>query len=86
VAVTSNLRHHTGVLPWLVAAGVGGSVAAERVLAGRHFYSDVILGGVTGALFGSVIPVLHAHAPAVIREVSFVARDDGFEVLWRRRF
>jgi membrane-associated phospholipid phosphatase len=51
--------------PWLVTGLVGGSVAAERVLAGRHFVSDVLVGAATGAAIGILVPYLHARAPAV---------------------
>jgi membrane-associated phospholipid phosphatase len=55
------LRQRSGdhVWPWLVVAGVGASVAAERVLAGRHFPTDVIVGAAMGTLVGVGVPWLH---------------------------
>ena len=68
-AMTWTLRHGdtawNRTWPWLVTGLVGSSVAAERVLAGRHFVSDVLVGAATGAAIGILVPYLHARAPAV---------------------
>lgn len=59
------------VRPWLTLAGASlltGWVGYERVRAGQHFPSDVIVGGITGAAIGVVVPHLHRHveeAPGV---------------------
>lgn len=45
--------------PWAVVAAAGGSVGVERVLAGRHFPSDVIVGAVAGFAVGTAVPWLH---------------------------
>ena len=48
------------------AAAWGGGFAAAtaaaqlRVRAGKHFYSDVVIGGVVGIAIGYVVPALHA--------------------------
>jgi membrane-associated phospholipid phosphatase len=55
-----------------VAWGAGFALAAAtsnlRVRAGRHFYSDVLVGGLIGAAVGYAVPALHArdepHAPS----------------------
>lgn len=60
-SVTLNLRHRSGWAPWAVTALVGSSVAAERVLAGKHFYSDVIVGALAGLTVGTIVPMLHAR-------------------------
>jgi membrane-associated phospholipid phosphatase len=48
-----------------VAWGTGFALAAAtsnlRVRAGRHFYSDVILGAVIGSAIGYAVPALHAR-------------------------
>jgi hypothetical protein len=68
-AMTWTLRHGdtawNRTWPWLVTGLVGSSVAAERVLAGRHFVSDVLVGAATGAAIGILVPYLHARAPGV---------------------
>lgn len=58
-ATTASLRYETGAWPWMAAGVLGTSVAAERVLAGRHFYTDVMVGAVAGTAFGIGVPLLH---------------------------
>ncbi|HEY6050416.1 MAG TPA: phosphatase PAP2 family protein, partial [Thermoanaerobaculia bacterium] len=43
-AMTLRLRRGEKVWPWIVAGLVGAMVSAERVAAGRHFYTDVAVG------------------------------------------
>ncbi len=64
-AYTVRRRYGERVWPWLVVAGVGASVGVERVAAGRHFPSDVLVGAAAGAMVGLTIPWLHARAPAL---------------------
>jgi membrane-associated phospholipid phosphatase len=45
--------------PWAVVAAAGGSVAVERVLAGRHFPTDVLVGAAAGFAVGTAVPWLH---------------------------
>lgn len=61
-AVTTNLRGQLTWQPWVVTALVGGSVAIERVVAGYHFPTDVLVGAAAGAVVGTGIPLLHARA------------------------
>jgi len=61
-AMTMRLRHGEKYWPWLVALGVGSSVAFERVADGRHFPSDVIVGAVMGTASGIVEPMLHVRS------------------------
>lgn len=58
-SMTLHYRHQAGAWPWIVTAVLGTSVAVERVLAGRHFPSDVIVGAVVGTGIGILIPWLH---------------------------
>jgi membrane-associated phospholipid phosphatase len=58
-AFTLSQRYDQNVWPWFATAAIGGSVAAERVLSGRAFYSDVIAGAVAGVAAGTLIPWLH---------------------------
>ncbi len=58
-AVMSRLRGRKGSWPWTVAALGTLSMAAARVGAGRHFYSDVAAGALAGGLVGSLVPLLH---------------------------
>lgn len=74
-AYTLDLRHHLGAWPWIAAQLVGASVAAERVAAGRHFYTDVIVAAAAGSLFGTLIPWLHEQHPQA--QVSVAPQADG---------
>jgi membrane-associated phospholipid phosphatase len=58
-AWTLRLRHGELVWPWFVAGAVGASVAAERVLAGHHFPTDVVAGAAVGIGVGILVPLLH---------------------------
>jgi membrane-associated phospholipid phosphatase len=59
-AMTLRLRYGEMWWPWVVDGVVGTSVAVERVAAGRHFPTDVIVGAMAGTLVGILVPALHA--------------------------
>lgn len=63
-AYTYTLRHGPAVWLWLVVAGVGVSVAAERLAAGLHFPTDVLVGAAVGTAVGILVPALHRRAEA----------------------
>ena len=58
-SMTENLRHGFSLWPWLITVAAGTSVGAERVADGRHFYSDVLVGGLAGTAVGVLVPWLH---------------------------
>ena len=58
-SMTYNLRYGPHVWPWVITAVVGLGEAATRILAGRHFYSDVGVGILAGTAVGTLIPYLH---------------------------
>jgi membrane-associated phospholipid phosphatase len=60
-AWTLHFRDGPQAWPWVVTGLVGASVAAERVLAGRHFPSDVLVGAAAGFAVGTAIPWLHVR-------------------------
>jgi membrane-associated phospholipid phosphatase len=62
-SMTQTLRHPSRWWVWLVTAVVGTSVAIERVLAGQHFPSDVVVGSLVGAASGVLVPLFHAVKP-----------------------
>ncbi len=62
-AWTLHFRDGPQVWPWLVTGAVGASVATERVLAGRPFPSDVLVGAAAGFAVGTAIPWLHLRRP-----------------------
>jgi len=57
-----------GGAPWLWSAVVviGGSVAVERVLAGYHFPTDVLVGAEVGTATGLTVSWLHARRQPVL--------------------
>jgi membrane-associated phospholipid phosphatase len=61
-AWTIRLRHGEQIWPWVVAGVVGASVGLERVLAGRHFPTDVLAGAFTGIAVGTAVPLLHERS------------------------
>jgi membrane-associated phospholipid phosphatase len=78
-----NLRHGTTVWPWVATLLIGSSVAAERVLAGKHFVSDVTVGAIAGTAEGIVIPYLHVRRPAgATGSVSLLPIPQGAELVW----
>jgi membrane-associated phospholipid phosphatase len=58
-AVTLDVRHGQRIWPWILVATIGSVVAAERVAAGRHFYTDVAVGAVAGTAVGALVPLAH---------------------------
>src|SRR5262249_46896326 len=50
MSMTWTLRHGDTWWPWVVTAVVGTSVGLERIFAGRHFPSDVLVGAAAGTL------------------------------------
>ena len=74
-AMLYTLRHGDSTFqrtwPWVVTALIGTSVAVERVLAGRHFISDTIVGAATGAAVGVLVPLAHERAATAADGVSF---------------
>lgn len=64
-AMTLRMRHGERWWPWVVDGVVGSSVAVERVAAGRHFPTDVLVGALAGTVVGVVVPALHASRSPV---------------------
>jgi membrane-associated phospholipid phosphatase len=78
-AYTARLRDGERGWPWLVALAGGGSVAAERVVAGQHFPTDVLVGAAMGLAVGVAVPALHARGgPRLVP----AAAGTGFALRW----
>jgi membrane-associated phospholipid phosphatase len=69
-AMTLELRHRQHFWPWLVVVAIGTMVAAERVAAGRHFYTDVAVGALAGAAVGTLVPLAHRRDDLEVRGLS----------------
>jgi membrane-associated phospholipid phosphatase len=47
---------------WLLEMTLASTTAQLRIRAGRHFYSDVLIGALVGGAIGFAVPALHADA------------------------
>jgi membrane-associated phospholipid phosphatase len=65
VAMTLRYRYDQKVWPWFVAGGIEALIGFERVRAGRHFPSDVLVGALAGTAVGIAVPALHHRAPSI---------------------
>ncbi len=79
---TIDRRYGESFWPWVTTFGVGTAVAAGRVLAGNHFYTDVAVGMGMGALVGTLIPHFHTVTGG---KISLLPYDDGFLLTWGTR-
>jgi membrane-associated phospholipid phosphatase len=78
-AQTFAYRHPDSPYRVLVYAGAvvaGSGVGVARIAAGKHFPSDVLVGAVTGAAIGLLIPWLHRRSSGA--QLSVTATADGF--------
>lgn len=57
----SNASPYARAAAWATGFAVATATSNLRVRAGRHFYSDVILGGLIGSAVGYAVPALHAQ-------------------------
>lgn len=64
-----------GAVVWPAALVLAGSVGLERLEAGRHFPSDVLVGAAAGALVAIVVAKTHEHHAKVA--LSVVPTTDG---------
>jgi membrane-associated phospholipid phosphatase len=69
-AMTLEVRHQQYIWPWVLAVAAGTMVAAERVAAGRHFYTDVAVGAVAGTAVGTLVPLAHRRTDLDVRGFS----------------
>jgi len=56
------VRHPDSAWPWVFlgfGTAASGAIAAGRILSGRHFLSDVLVGAAEGACIGVLVPALH---------------------------
>jgi len=85
-AMSWGFRHGHSVWPWVITLLVGASVAVERVVAGYHFPTDVMVGAVVGMALGIAVPWLHARREAQAGALSFLPRADGAGIAWTVRW
>ncbi len=85
-AMTRSLRHEGEWWPWVLTGVVGTSVAYERVEAGRHFYTDVLVGAAIGTTLGILIPKWHHDQKFKDQTIGFMPIAGGAAGLWRFNF
>ncbi len=44
---------------WSISMASSATVAVSRVMAGEHFWSDIMVGSIVGCAWGLIIPILH---------------------------
>ncbi len=78
-------RHPGSSWPWVflgVGTAASGVIAAGRIMSGRHFMSDVIIGGVAGICMGILVPAVHEKnviiAPTIIDSGAGLALTKAF--------
>jgi membrane-associated phospholipid phosphatase len=76
-SITIARRYDHWVVPWVVTAVVGSSVAVEMVAAGWHFPTDTMAGALFGTAVGVVVPVLHFSKLPVRPTVTVNPGGDG---------
>ena len=59
VSETAKMRTGYRALWWGAMMGGAAATAHLRVRAGKHFYSDVVVGALVGSAIGIVVPALH---------------------------
>jgi membrane-associated phospholipid phosphatase len=79
-SMTIGRRYDQWVLPWIVTAVVGSSVAVELVLSGWHFPTDTIAGALVGTAVGIAVPAVHFTDLPVRPMLSVNPRGDGFSL------
>lgn len=85
-AMTRTLRHEDEWWAWALTGLMGASIGYERVLAGRHFYTDVVIGAAMGTLVGINIPKWHHNQKLKNQSVAFMQVDGGAVAIWKLKF
>jgi membrane-associated phospholipid phosphatase len=68
---TSDRRARTAV--WAFELALAGATTDLRLRAGKHFYSDVLVGAVVGATLGVLVPRLHGGPGVEVSPYEWVA-------------
>jgi hypothetical protein len=83
-SMTYGYRYGHRAWPWVITGVVGLSEAYMRSAAGKHFYTDDIVGMVVGTTVGTVVPMLHKRQRSY--SVTLVPVNDGARFAWSREF
>jgi hypothetical protein len=84
-SMTYGYRYGHNAWPWVVTGLVGVSEGVMRSAAGKHFYTDDIVGMLVGTSVGIVVPMLH-HRRASDTSLTLVPENHGAQLVWKRTF
>lgn len=59
MSMTIGERYGHYLVPWLLTLGLGAAIGIERVAAGAHFPTDVVVGALYGTAVGVLVPAVH---------------------------
>jgi len=85
LATTATIQESSAA-PWLWAVAAVGSITTGtlRMIAEKHYFTDVVAGAAIGAVCGTVIPLLHRRGgPLSSDSVSVAARSPALSVSGR---
>ncbi|OGR89329.1 MAG: hypothetical protein A3A86_06910 [Elusimicrobia bacterium RIFCSPLOWO2_01_FULL_60_11] len=85
-SMTYGYRYGHKAWPWAVTAVLGLGESAMRVAAGRHFYTDVIMGAAMGTAVGTLVPYLHRRYRKSSLTLAPTPDGSGAQLVWRKRF
>ncbi len=84
-SMTYHYRYGPHVWPWVVTGVVGATDGALRSAAGKHFFTDSLVGLVIGTGVGIAVPMMH-HRQKGPSTVMMVPVDRGAVVTWQKTF
>ncbi len=83
-SMTYGYRYGNTWWPWAITFAAGTAEAAERSMAGRHYYSDDLVGAIVGTALGISIPILHRRKKT--SQVTIIPSTGGAELVWHKAF
>jgi len=70
LASASSTSRGVRALAWSSGFALAAATANLRVRAGKHFYSDIVIGGLVGVAVGYAVPALHADGKPYVPDIA----------------
>jgi len=86
MSLTYTYRYGPSPWPWVITAGVGATQGTLRILAGRHFYTDTLVGMGVGLAVGTAVPMLHRRAKGSDWSLVPTAGPDDVGLVYTKKF